>query len=221
MQPSRGTQPDRILPFEQLTDRYEAWFPAHTHAYLSELAALAELIGRPRRPIEVGIGTGRFAEPLGITLGLEPARAAGARAQARGLQVIRGVGEALPLADGAVDLVLVVTTICFFEDERAAVAEIGRVLEPGGRLVLGFVDRATPLGQAYLEKQGTNPFYRPARFFSTDEVLDLLAGEGFQVRATRQTLFGDPTALSAPSPVRDGHGEGGFVALEAQGPGRA
>lgn len=215
--PGPSTAPG-VVPFERFTDRYEAWFEAHTHAYLSELAALAELLGRPERPIEIGVGTGRFAEPLGVPFGIEPARAAGRHAHARGISVVRGVGEALPLAEASVDLALIVTTICFFEDAEAALAEVARVLEPGGHVLLGMVDRETPLGKAYKGKQVENPFYRPARFYSAAEVLSLLRGQGFEALEVRQTLFEDPEEMAAPSPVMSGYGEGGFVAIRGTKP---
>lgn len=207
-----------VAPFERLTDRYEAWFEAHTHAYLSELAALGELLGRPERPIEIGMGTGRFAQALGIAVGIEPARAAGRRAHAKGLTVVQGVGEALPLADASVDLALIVTTICFFRDEQAALAEVARVLEPGGHVLVGMIDRETPLGKAYQSKQADDPFYRPARFRSTAEVLSLLSDQGFEDLEIRQTLFDDPEGMDEPSPVMTGYGEGGFVAIRGTKP---
>lgn len=202
-----------VAPFERMTDRYEAWFEAHTHAYLSELAALGELLGRPQRPIEIGMGTGRFAQVLGIPIGIEPARAAGRRAHAKGLTVVRGVGEALPLADASVDLALIVTTICFFQDEHAALAEVARVLEPGGHVLVGMVDRETPLGRAYETEQANHPFYRSARFHSAAEVLSLLTDQGFEDLEIRQTLFDAPGEIDEPSPVMNGYGEGGFVAI--------
>lgn len=208
-----------VAPFERLTDRYEAWFETHPHAYLSELAALGELLGRPKRPIEVGVGTGRFADALGVPIGVEPARAAGRRAHARGLTVVRGVGEALPLADASVDLALIVTTICFFEDDEATLAEVARILEPGGHVLVGMVDRETPLGKTYETKQAKHPFYRPARFHSAAEVLSLLTDKGFKDLEIRQTIFDDPEEMDEPSPVMNGYGEGGFVAIRGTKPG--
>ncbi len=208
-----------VAPFERLAERYDAWFERHTHAYLSELAALGQLLGRPKRPIEVGVGTGRFADPLAIPVGIEPALAAGHRAHDRGLTVIRGVGEALPVADASVDLVLIVTTICFFEDTEAALSEVARVLEPGGQVLVGMVDRETRLGKVYEERTVDHPFYRSARFHSAAEVLSLLRAQGFEDLEIRQTLFDDPEAMDAPSPVMAGYGEGGFVAIRGTKPG--
>lgn len=206
---------DRIAPFQRRSERYDDWFSRHVHVFLSELRALGELVGRPERAVEIGVGTGRFADALGLGFGVEPARSAASRARGRGLKVAQGVGEALPLADDVADLALVVTTICFFDDVDEALDEIARVLEPGGKLLIGFVDRDTPLGRRYEEQRTSNPFYRPATFYSANEVFDLLDRHGFEVQATRQTLTGPLEDLDGPAAVEPGTGHGGFVAIQA------
>lgn len=207
---------DRVVPFERWTSRYDDWFPTHVHAFLSELVAVGELIEEPEKPLAIGVGTGRFADPLGVGFGVEPAKAASRTARNRGIQVARGVGEALPVADEAVDLALMVTTICFLDDVGTALDEVARVLEPRGAFVIGFIDRETPLGQAYKRRRSQNPFYEPAVFHSASEVASQLAAHGFRVEAERQTLFSDPETLASVDEVREGTGEGGFVACRAR-----
>jgi hypothetical protein len=65
----------RIAPFERHTGRYERWFGRHEAADLSELRVLRELLPDPGLALEIGVGTGRFAGPLGIAVGIEPSRA--------------------------------------------------------------------------------------------------------------------------------------------------
>lgn len=167
------------------------------------------------RGVEVGAGTGRFGGSLGIELVIEPAAAAARKAAARGVEVVRGVAEALPLAGGSVDLLLLVATLGFLDDVDAALAEGRRVLEPDGRLVIGFVDRERPIGRRYEGTAGA-PFYQGARFHSVPEVRELLDGHGFTLGRTRQTLFGPLESIDAVQPAREGTGEGSFVALEAR-----
>ena len=65
----------KIAPFEQYASRYESWFSKHRFAYKSELEAVRRQLPWGKNGIEIGVGSGRFAAPLGIKLGLEPSAA--------------------------------------------------------------------------------------------------------------------------------------------------
>ena len=82
--------------FENYALEYDDWFERYELAYRAELAAIEVLLPRAGRGLEIGVGTGRFAGPLGIKVGVEPARAMAARAKNRGIEVVRGCAEALP-----------------------------------------------------------------------------------------------------------------------------
>ncbi len=210
----------RSAVFEAETPRYEQWFPDHAAAYSAEMAALYELMPTPGFALEVGVGTGRFAAPLGVAVGIDPAVAMLAEARARGILCVRGTAEALPFRDGAFDHVLIVTTICFVDDPRRMLAEARRVLRPDGAAVIGFIDRATPLGQFYLDHREKSVFYREATFFSATEVRDLLAGAGFGTCDWRQTLAGPLAEVTEREPILPGFGTGAFVAVRAAAPAR-
>ncbi|MFZ2100978.1 MAG: class I SAM-dependent methyltransferase [Oricola sp.] len=51
------------------------------------------------------------------------------------LEIVEAYGENLPLADGIADTVVVTYSLCTIPDPKAALAEIRRVLKPGGRLL--------------------------------------------------------------------------------------
>lgn len=205
----------RSAPFERHAERYENWFEAHEPAYRSELEALRRLVADPGLGVEVGVGSARFAAPLGIRVGLDPAVAMLRRARERGVDVVRGVAEALPFGADRFDTVLSVTTVCFVDDVDRMAAEARRVLRDDGALVLGYVDRDSPVGRRYQETKAHNPFYREATFVSTDELLAALDGAGFADVEFAQTVFQWPGDMDEPDPVRSGYGEGSFVGLKA------
>jgi SAM-dependent methyltransferase len=205
----------KTAPFQTHTDQYEAWFESFEAAYQSEVDALTELRAPASRSLEVGVGTGRFAEPLDIEYGVEPAPEMLARALDRGIEGMRGVGEHLPIQSNSVDLVLMVTAVCFFEDLQAALDEAHRVLRPGSQILLGYIDRESRVGKQYQAIKDENPFYREATFLTTAELREGLVQAGFDNFRTRQTIFSMPDELSEPDPVREGTGEGSFVALSA------
>ncbi len=83
----------RTQPFDDYLDEYEEWFDKHRFVYLSELDAVRHFIQKDEKGVEIGIGTGRFAIPLGISEGVEPSVAMREHAREKGLIVHDGVGD--------------------------------------------------------------------------------------------------------------------------------
>ena len=205
----------RTAPFERHHERYDQWFERHHAAYHSELLALRALVPTRGFGLEVGVGSGRFAAPLGISTGVDPAGSMLHYAAHRGIRVARAVAEALPFRPGLFDHALVVTTICFVDDAAGMLAEIHRVLRADGMLCVGFVDRDTALGRFYLSQRADNVFYRDAVFYASADVDGLVREAGFRDLRWVQTLLGPPDTMTEIEPVRDGHGTGGFVVVRA------
>ncbi|MBA1146390.1 methyltransferase domain-containing protein [Ectothiorhodospiraceae bacterium WFHF3C12] len=195
--------------------QYDTWFDRHPDDYLSELLAVRALLPWSGPALSIGVGTGRFAAPLGIGIGLDPAREMLRYARARGISVVRGIAEALPFADASFTRILSVTTLCFVDDAAAMLAEAFRALAPGGALVLADIDRASPLGQTYLAKQPDNVFYREARFYSGGELHKLLLDNGFVELQWAQTLTQPASGVRVIEPLQPGHGLGGFMVVRA------
>lgn len=203
-------------PFQDLTDRYDDWFETYDYAYESELTALDRLIPAETNGIEIGVGTGRFAAPLGIEFGLDPSPAMLHHARQRGIEVVQGVAESLPFAGSTFDTVLLVTTICFVDDIDQTIREAKRILRSDGHLVIGYIDGESPVGKQYKTKKDENPFYQDATFVTTDEVVDTLEASGFTSFDFVQTIFEMPGEMTSVEPIREGYGEGSFVGIRAR-----
>jgi len=205
----------RIEPFNRYLNDYEDWFKEHKYVYESELEAVRHFIPKDKKGIEIGIGTGRFALPLGIREGVEPSIVMRHFALHKGLEVYDGIAEKLPLADDSYDFVLMVTTICFVDDVVKSLNEVNRVLKSGRSFIIGLVDRNSPLGKTYEIMKDQNKFYRYATFYSTDEVKKLLKENCFKNIEIVQTVFGDLAAIHNIQLFKEGYGEGGFVVINA------
>ena len=206
----------RVAPFDTHWSRYEAWFQRHEAAYLSELLALRAFLPWSGFGIEIGVGSGRFAAPLGIRVGVDPSPRMLALAAARGIEVVQGVAENLPFAPASFDHALVVTTICFVDSPERMLAEAYRVLNPGGFLVIGLIDRESPLGQDYLAHQAENVFYREATFYSAEDVERLLGRAGFAISAWGQTLSRPLARIRDVEPLQPGRGRCAFVVVSGR-----
>jgi ubiquinone/menaquinone biosynthesis C-methylase UbiE len=210
---------DRTSAFDEFAGAYDQWFENHASYYRSELAAIRQLLPVGGTGIEIGVGSGQFSAPLGITTGLDPSPAMLARARTRGILAIRGVAEYLPFKAETFDCVLFVTTICFLESLNKALDEAFRVLKQGGSVVIGFIDKQSPLGKAYEQRRDDSRFYRNASFHSVDEVADALESSGFMRLVFVQTLFPGKHETDSAQPTAEGYGDGAFVVVRGVKPG--
>jgi len=175
------------------------------------------LMPEPGKGLEIGVGSGLFAAPLGIRIGVDPSIAMAERAKKRDITVIKGVAEALPFQDHEFDTALMVTTVCFLDDIDLAFQEAYRVLKPGGAFIIGFIDRNSPIGKAYEQRKNESLFYKNATLYTVDDLLVHLKQAGFSRFSFNQTLFGPVDEMHQPDPIKKGSGEGSFVVIKAEG----
>jgi len=206
----------RIEPFEKYSVKYEDWFERNKFVYESEIGAIKELFPKVKKGIEIGVGSGKFAVPLGIKIGIDPSPRMRKIAQKRGIEVIDAVAEELPFKNSQFELVLMVTTICFVDNLDLAFREIYRILKPGGYLIIGFVDKDSSLGKLYQQHKEKSLFYQIATFYSTKEVVYNLDKIGFKEFDFRQTIFHSLNEIKNVEPVKENYGQGSFVVIRAR-----
>lgn len=201
-------------PFDNHAEKYDRWYEEHRAVYESELEAIGELLPDviPEKSLEIGVGTGRFASALGIGYGLDPSKSMLEIAGKRGIGLIWGVAEELPLKNSSLDLVLIVTSLCFMDEEKA-LTETYRVLAPGEKLIIAFIERNSLLGEEYRKKVSESSFFRNAGFYSASELINSLKEHGFTEPALRQTLFKPLSEIKVPEKPEQGFGKGSFVVI--------
>ncbi len=174
-------------PFETHAAEYDLWFDSErgSRIFSLELDCLRQAVDTANGHwLEVGVGSGRFANALGVRVGVDPSQEMLGIASERGIEAHLAPGERLPFEDSLFDGVLLVCTICFLDDPRKTLRECWRVLNAGGRLVIGFVPSDSPWGDYHSirGKQG-HTFYSSARFYTSDEIKALAESAGFTCQA--------------------------------------
>lgn len=160
----------------------EAWVASQGEAgdfareYVLDRVMLERLRDMPHgNALDVGCGEGRFARVLagqGIAVtGLEPAALLRARAAALHPEgtYVAGQAEALPFADASFDLVVSYLTLIDIEGLDEAIAEMARVLRPGGQLLIANLNPFVTAG-AWLKDEAGTPVH-----FAADNYLQARA----------------------------------------------
>lgn len=206
----------KTQPFENYSDEYEKWFIDNQFVFQSELKAIKRAMPAQGHGIEVGIGSGIFAEQLGIKEGFDPSLAMREKAEKRNLIVYTAVAEDIPFPDQCRDFILMITTICFVDDIYKAFSEAYRILKDNGSLIIGFVDKNSPVGKQYIKNKDKSIFYKEAIFYGTEELFKILEISGFKVENTYQTVFGKLEEINEVQETQHGYGQGSFVVIRAR-----
>jgi len=213
---------DKVRIFHDHVDRYESWFFSEKGRILfeNELNALRFLLTGVNigKALEVGVGTGEFAYNLGIKYGIDPALNALLKAKDRGIICVQGVAENLPFRDNVFDSIFIIVTICYVNDVNKTISEAYRVLKDNGLIIIGFINKDSQWGRLYIEKKKKGHlFYGPAKFYSFEEVKEVLIRNKFKVIKVVTTLYQSP--LDSPkleNPVEGIKDNAGFIIILAR-----
>jgi SAM-dependent methyltransferase len=175
-----------------------------------ERAVVLDLAGplHGRDVLDVGCGDGAYAlaaaragaRVTGLDRSAAVLDAARAGAASEGLALDLQVGDAtaLPFAAARFDVVLAVTVLCFVDEPARAVAEMARVLRPGGVLVLGELGRWSAWAAwRRVRAWAGSRTWRAARFWSAGELRSLVRDAGLVPGAVRGAAFHPPVGAAA------------------------
>jgi len=206
-------------PFDILASAYDAWFEEEGKLIFDiEVRAFQEVLHTLPKPwLEVGVGSGRFAQALGIKTGIDPSVKLLEMAKRRGITGFLARGEEKFFDAETFGTVFLIVTLCFVNSPLAVMREAHRILKTEGKIVLGLVLRESPWGQFYsAKKEEGHRFYKQATFYSYQEVLELLKRCGFATGKVLSTLFQRPNeVIEMESPREDFYPDAGFTIVVA------
>jgi SAM-dependent methyltransferase len=210
--------PREIAAYDDLRYRDVFWATRLYEDACDRIALRALLPPTGGRLIEVGAGFGRLAgEYAGydevVLLDSSDVHVAAAREAVGGdtrFSVVSGDAYALPYPDGHFDAAVCIRVLHHFEDPGPALAEIGRVVRPGGVLVLEFANKRNlkSIARYALRRQDWSPFepgpvaYRALHFdHAPVSVRGWLRRAGFSIVRVRSASIFRLPGLSRRLPV--------------------
>lgn len=209
-----------ISPFDLLAVEYDSWFEKEGQLiFATEIEAFSQILHLLPKPwLEVGVGSGRFAQALGIDIGIDPSIKLLEIAKRRGIEVYQARGEEQFFKEESFGSVFLIVTLCFVDLPIAVLREANRILKPDGKVVLGLVLRESPWGKFYLSKKKEgHRFYRYATFYSYDEIEKLILESGFNIERIISTLFQGPEDVKEIETPKDGFfRDAGFTVIVAK-----
>lgn len=206
------------IPSEIRTRFYEALdraYPDRSNTYGNwnvpvMLLREIETLSHDARILELGAGGGFFAAELdrrgfaNLTLSdFTATTLAALRERIPGARLVGADGARLPFRDASFDVVVSTDVIEHIPEVEAHIAEVARVLAPGGRYYVKTPNR--PLAEAFYRLRGMHDayFWHPS-MFSAGELSAALARHGLSTRMLAQPrLTGAQIAkLPGPRPLR-------------------
>ena len=151
-----------------------------------QLELIRPFVKRDGTTLEVGCGSGRFSSALGLYAGIEPSWSLGRIAYQRGLQLIRGDGEYLPIRSLCISQAFLITVLGFVASPVKILSEIRRCLYPSGSLIVVDIDISNETKKAN-QKDTPSTFLSHAHLYSCSQIHSLLEQSGFLVSDVRQS----------------------------------
>lgn len=194
-------------PSQRLFDVWSFFYdlpPVQRVVYRAEHDAVVAALGDVTSVLDVGCGTGllttrlREERPGAEIVGCDFSSGMldQARTRAPELAWVRGDATRLPFAPESFDALTCTESFHWYPDQAAAVRDFYRVLRPGGRALITFVNPPLQLTSRVVGA-GFELAGQPATFPTRSELRALAEGAGFEIESQRPVRSFQPLSGSA------------------------
>ncbi|MBN1682543.1 class I SAM-dependent methyltransferase [Candidatus Bathyarchaeota archaeon] len=208
--------------FDRASSNYDDWYihPRGKQVFDAECKLLDSLIPSEGIGLEIGSGTGIFSEkftnPLREVICLDISKGMLTKSIKRGLHIIRGSANNLPLKNNLIDFSYMVTVIEFLNNPLKMFREVKKVLRPNAPLTILFINKESSWGELYskLGKEN-NPVFSNAHIYSYDEILRKINESGFKPIKSIGTLTTRPEDFEPGDDLVEPSSKAGVIAIKS------
>ena len=201
--------------FDKYAEKYDLWYEKNKVIFECE-SKVVKALDLHGKGLSIGVGTGILDFYAPIDVGVDPSVNMLKHAKARGIKPVRAVGEFLPFRDESFDFVIMIATLCFLVSPKETIREAWRIMHSRGELAVCIIPRESSWGKEYVKKgEAGHALYKYARFYTLNEVKDMLNETSFTIVSIKSTLSYSPRdepRVENPSDNPEGKG---FICIKA------
>jgi ubiquinone/menaquinone biosynthesis C-methylase UbiE len=213
---------DKIEAFNMVADSYDDWYnhPQGRQVFQAERNAIHNMIPASGLGVEIGAGTGIFAESLTedyrSIICLDPSVKMLVKAKTRGLTCILGYGDSLPFRKDTLDFAYMVTVLEFIAEPVEVFKEIKQTVKEKAPLSMLFINADSSWGKLYREigSKG-DPVFKHAKLYTHEEVNRLLDLAGYRITSALGTLNSDPMNQNVDGTLVEPSPRSGVIVIKA------
>ncbi|HIE13874.1 TPA: methyltransferase domain-containing protein [Candidatus Bathyarchaeota archaeon] len=201
--------------FDLYAERYESWYTQNPILFECEAETIRSL-NLKGKGLSIGIGTGILDFQAPIDVGIEPSINMLKIALTRKINLIRAIGEYLPIKNEAFDFVLMTTTFLSVYPKKT-IEEAKRVLRCRGNLAICFIPRDSSWGIEYRKKaEAGHKIYSFAHFYTLSEVKRLLKRNLMHIISIKATITYSPSEKPKIEKPTDNPSNRSFICIKAK-----
>jgi len=213
---------DKIKAFNVVAESYDIWYkhPQGKQVFDAEKNAVNHMIPKQGIGVEIGAGTGVFAESLTTEertiLCLDPSVEMIKKAKERELPCILGVGDSIPLRK-LIDFGYMITVLEFLNEPIKLFKEVRENSKENHVFSILFINTESNWGDLYRDIGAKgDPVFQHARFYSLEDVSMMLEEVGYRISDAKGTLNSDPMKQEVDVDLVEPSKQSGVIIVKAE-----